>query len=139
MECAAPPTLSKEADPGLLPMSENSTIEHEHSPDPPLKQMTDEQMTDKQMTEGGFWQESFRQGIRFFQIFISPADGDRCPMSPSCSQYAVEAIRTYGPWRGLILTSDRLLRCGREDDYPLVQQQGVFHYYDPLGENVIWH
>ena len=95
------------------------------------------------VTEDSFWQESFLQAIRFFQIFISPADGDRCPMSPSCSQYAVEAIRTYGPWRGIVLTSDRLLRCGREDDYPLIRQRGEFHYgefhyYDPLGENVIW-
>jgi putative membrane protein insertion efficiency factor len=138
-ECAASPTLGKVADVSLMPMSENSSIDHEPSPDPPLKQMTDKQMTDEQMTNDGFWQESFLQGIRFFQIFISPADGDRCPMSPSCSQYAMEAIRTYGPWRGLILASDRLLRCGREDDYPLIHKQGVFRYYDPLGENVIWH
>lgn len=91
------------------------------------------------VTEDSFWQEPFLQAIRLFQILISPADGDRCPMSPSCSQYAVEAIRTYGPWRGIILTSDRLLRCGREDDYPLIQKQGEFRYYDPLGDNVIWH
>ncbi|MEW5801858.1 MAG: membrane protein insertion efficiency factor YidD [bacterium] len=69
---------------------------------------------------------------------MSPADGDRCPMYPSCSHYAVEAIRTYGPWRGFILTSDRLLRCGREDNYPLVQIQGRPYYYDPLGDNTLW-
>lgn len=90
------------------------------------------------VTEDSFWQEPFLQAIRLFQILISPADGDRCPMSPSCSQYAVEAIRTYGPWRGIVLTSDRLLRCGREDDYPLIRNQGEFRYYDPLGDNVIW-
>ena len=92
-----------------------------------------------QVSGGSFWQESFLQAIRFFRVFISPADGDRCPMFPSCSQYAVEAVRTYGPWRGIVLTSDRLLRCGREDDYPLIHTQGGFRYYDPVGDNILWH
>lgn len=92
----------------------------------------------RSMPENGLWQGFFLQAIRGFQIFISPADGDRCPMSPSCSHYAVEAIRRYGPWRGIILTSDRLLRCGRETDYLLIHDQGGFHYYDPLEDNIIW-
>lgn len=92
----------------------------------------------EQVTGNSFWQESLLSGVRLFQIFISPADGDRCPMFPSCSHYAVEAIRTYGPWRGLIMTLDRLMRCGREGDYPLVQNQEKFFYYDPLGDNAIW-
>jgi putative membrane protein insertion efficiency factor len=49
--------------------------------------------------------------IRLYQRLISPALGQRCRYYPSCSQYAVEAIRTFGILRGLILAAWRLLRC----------------------------
>ena len=49
--------------------------------------------------------------IRLYQRFISPALGQRCKYHPSCSAYAVEAIRTYGVLRGLVLGAWRLLRC----------------------------
>jgi uncharacterized protein len=49
--------------------------------------------------------------IRFYQRFISPAMPRRCKYHPSCSEYAVEAIRTYGVLRGLVLAAWRLLRC----------------------------
>ena len=49
--------------------------------------------------------------IRFYQRFVSPALGPRCKYHPSCSAYAVEAIRTYGVLRGLVLAAWRLLRC----------------------------
>ena len=86
----------------------------------------------------GFLKKSFLQTIKFFQVFISPADGDRCPMYPSCSLYATEAVQTYGITKGIILTSDRLLRCGRERDYPLILHQERYHYFDPLKNNIIW-
>ena len=89
-------------------------------------------------TDQGFLKECFLQAGKFFQVFISPADGDRCPMYPSCSAYAMEAVRTHWVLKGAILTSDRLLRCGREKDYPLILHQQQFHYLDPLKNNVIW-
>jgi uncharacterized protein len=49
--------------------------------------------------------------IRLYQRFISPALGPRCRYYPTCSDYAVEAIRELGPVRGPILASWRLLRC----------------------------
>jgi uncharacterized protein len=49
--------------------------------------------------------------IRFYQRFISPAIPQRCKYHPSCSEYAVQAIRTYGVLRGLVLAAWRLLRC----------------------------
>jgi putative membrane protein insertion efficiency factor len=49
--------------------------------------------------------------IRFYQRWISPAIAPRCRYYPTCSAYAVEAIRELGPIRGLILASWRLLRC----------------------------
>jgi putative membrane protein insertion efficiency factor len=49
--------------------------------------------------------------IRLYQRWISPALGPRCRYYPSCSDYAVQAIRELGPIRGLILAAWRLLRC----------------------------
>ena len=49
--------------------------------------------------------------IRLYQRFISPALGQRCRYYPSCSEYAIQAIRELGPIRGLILATWRLLRC----------------------------
>lgn len=49
--------------------------------------------------------------IRFYQRFISPAFAPRCRYYPTCSSYAVEALRELGPVRGSILAGWRLLRC----------------------------
>jgi uncharacterized protein len=49
--------------------------------------------------------------IRLYQRFISPAMAPRCRYYPTCSDYAVQAIRELGPVRGLILAAWRLLRC----------------------------
>jgi putative membrane protein insertion efficiency factor len=54
--------------------------------------------------------------IRFYQRFISPLIPPRCKYYPSCSAYAVEAIRVHGPWRGLALAGWRLLRCNPLSD-----------------------
>ncbi len=49
--------------------------------------------------------------IRAYQRWISPALAPRCRYYPTCSNYAVEAIRELGPARGSILAGWRLLRC----------------------------
>jgi len=54
--------------------------------------------------------------IRLYQRFISPMIGPRCKYYPSCSNYAVEAIRVHGPGRGLLLAAWRLLRCNPLSD-----------------------
>jgi len=46
-----------------------------------------------------------------YQRLISPALGPACRYYPSCSQYAVEAIRMRGPFVGPLLAIRRLLRC----------------------------
>jgi uncharacterized protein len=46
-----------------------------------------------------------------YQRFVSPALGPACRYYPSCSQYAVDAIRIHGPFHGPILAALRLLRC----------------------------
>lgn len=48
--------------------------------------------------------------IRFYQAFISPAQGEVCNFSPSCSNYMFKAIRQSGPL-GILRGIDRLQRC----------------------------
>ncbi len=49
--------------------------------------------------------------IRGYQRFVSPALPASCRFHPSCSQYALEAVRRYGALRGTWLTIRRLARC----------------------------
>ncbi len=49
--------------------------------------------------------------IRFYQKHISPAFPPRCRFTPTCSQYALEAIEKYGPRKGGWLAFKRLCRC----------------------------
>jgi len=49
--------------------------------------------------------------VRLYQRVISPALPARCKYHPSCSQYAVGAVRRYGVLRGVVLAAWRLLRC----------------------------
>ncbi|MCR5435833.1 MAG: membrane protein insertion efficiency factor YidD [Treponema sp.] len=49
--------------------------------------------------------------IRFYQICISPLFPGKCRYTPTCSAYALEAIKKYGPGKGLYLSIKRILRC----------------------------
>lgn len=49
--------------------------------------------------------------IRFYRRRISPLFPPCCRFTPTCSQYALEAIGKYGALRGGYLTLRRLLRC----------------------------
>ncbi len=49
--------------------------------------------------------------IRGYQRVISPALPRSCKYEPTCSHYAVEAVRTEGVCRGLVLAAWRILRC----------------------------
>jgi putative membrane protein insertion efficiency factor len=49
--------------------------------------------------------------IWLYQRVISPALPRRCKYHPTCSAYAVQAIRSYGILRGTVLAAWRLLRC----------------------------
>ena len=49
--------------------------------------------------------------VRFYQICISPLKPPCCRFTPTCSQYAIEALRKHGPIKGLLLAIWRILRC----------------------------
>ena len=81
--------------------------------------------------------------LRFYRAVISPVDGDRCDMAPTCSLYAGQALRAHGAFMGIILTADRLLHEADEQRFvtPLKVRGRVrneTHYPDPLADNVYW-
>ena len=49
--------------------------------------------------------------IRFYQTSISPLTPPSCRFTPSCSEYARQAIIKHGPFKGLYLAIWRILRC----------------------------
>jgi len=49
--------------------------------------------------------------VRTYQLLISPLLPPSCRFSPSCSEYARQALSKYGPMKGLWLSLKRVLRC----------------------------
>lgn len=78
--------------------------------------------------------------IKLYQDYISSVDGNRCPMHPSCSQYCTEAFKKHGALLGWIMCSDRLIRCGRDENKisDPVWIDGVKRSYDPVSDNDFW-
>ena len=49
--------------------------------------------------------------IKIYQLVISPILPTSCRYSPSCSVYAIEAIKKYGPLKGIWLSTKRIISC----------------------------
>ncbi|MCE3264417.1 MAG: rane protein insertion efficiency factor YidD [Pseudoduganella sp.] len=49
--------------------------------------------------------------LRIYQVALSPLMGPRCRFYPSCSNYAIEALRVHGAARGSYLAARRVCRC----------------------------
>jgi putative membrane protein insertion efficiency factor len=49
--------------------------------------------------------------IRLYQVAVSPHIPPSCRYTPTCSQYAMEAVRKYGPFKGGWLAIKRISRC----------------------------
>ena len=60
--------------------------------------------------------------IRGYQLIISPLLGSNCRFLPTCSEYAMESLRSYGLIKGSYLTIKRIGKC-----HPLGG-----HGYDPI-------
>ena len=78
--------------------------------------------------------------IKFYQDYISSVDGNRCPMHPTCSRYCAEAIKKHGTFLGWIMCSDRLIRCGRDENKlsDSIWIDGKKRIYDPVSNNDFW-
>lgn len=49
--------------------------------------------------------------IKFYRFFISPMLGSNCRHSPTCSEYGLIALKKYGVFKGIYLTTKRIIRC----------------------------
>lgn len=70
--------------------------------------------------------------VRFYQYFLSPWMGNNCRFSPTCSNYAIEALNEWGGIKGGWLAIRRVFRChpwtaGGEDPVPSKH----FHKHKP--------
>jgi uncharacterized protein len=68
-------------------------------------------MSRRHSSAGGMPSRLATLPIRAYQLLLSPLLGPRCRYHPTCSAYAVEAIRTFGILKGTVLAAWRLLRC----------------------------
>ncbi|MEO0129950.1 MAG: membrane protein insertion efficiency factor YidD [candidate division WOR-3 bacterium] len=82
----------------------------------------------------------FNTTIKLYQKIISPAQGDVCNFSPSCSHFAADAIEKYGIFLGTLMSADRLMRCNPsainyyDTFYSGIKDNKV---YDPVENNYI--
>jgi len=49
--------------------------------------------------------------VRVYQVTLSPWMGGQCRYEPTCSAFALEALREHGAWRGSLMAVRRILRC----------------------------
>ncbi len=72
--------------------------------------------------------------VKFYQIGISPIKQDNCQMYPSCSHYSIACLRKHGV-TGILMTIDRLNRCGHDLHYYEKTIVGNrIKYFDPVKE-----
>jgi uncharacterized protein len=75
--------------------------------------------------------------VRLYQRLISPALPRRCKYEPTCSAYAVEAIRELGVLRGTIVAAWRLARCNpfSHGGYDPLERRSLFNPERRPGDN----
>ena len=49
--------------------------------------------------------------FRAYQLLISPLLPNSCRYTPTCSQYGIESVKKYGPFKGGFMAIKRILRC----------------------------
>lgn len=66
--------------------------------------------------------------IGLYRRLLSPALPRRCKYEPTCSAYALEAVRSFGVLKGTVLAAWRLARCNpfSHGGYDPVEAQGIF-------------
>lgn len=93
--------------------------------------LPDERSNDES-TSHGFLTFPLKISLLVFRRYVSPVDGHRCTMRPSCSGYALEAMETLGLARGILAAADRLHRCGHDLNlYEIRHIDEGNYYYDP--------
>lgn len=69
--------------------------------------------------------------VFIYRKLVSPFIAPRCRYYPTCSSYAVEALRSYGPIKGSILAAWRVMRCNPFSDggFDYVDDQTLFKHH----------
>ena len=68
--------------------------------------------------------------IKGYKFFISPLFGNSCRYLPTCSDYSIEALKTYGLLKGAYLSLKRILSC-----HP-IKFLGGGEGFDPIKKNM---
>ena len=67
--------------------------------------------------------------IKFYKFLISPIIGHSCRYLPTCSEYSIEALKTFGLFKGLYLSFKRIFSC-----HP-IKFLGGGEGWDPINKN----
>ena len=68
--------------------------------------------------------------IKGYKFMISPLLGHSCRYLPTCSEYAIEALKTFGLTRGLLMSVKRIFSC-----HP-IKFLGGGEGFDPVNKNL---
>jgi putative membrane protein insertion efficiency factor len=68
--------------------------------------------------------------IKGYRFLISPLLGHSCRYLPTCSEYSIEALTTYGFFKGLLISIKRILSC-----HP-IKFLGGGEGFDPVNKNL---
>jgi len=70
--------------------------------------------------------------IKFYKFFVSPLFGNSCRYLPTCSEYSIDALKSYGLLKGIYMSIKRILSChpikflgGGEGFDPVVKKSKV--------------
>jgi len=75
--------------------------------------------------------------VQAYRATVSRVDGDRCPSYPTCSAYALEAVRRHGALLGAVLTAGRLLGEADEAAFaPRILIDGRWRVYAPVEDDL---
>ncbi len=92
----------------------------------------DRMLQDGRHLSSGTISATIHAGYWVWRNVVSPGDGPRCPMRPTCSAYARDSFSTYGPL-GFVTTFDRLLRDGNTEGFE--RAPDGLHFLDPLDDH----
>ena len=68
--------------------------------------------------------------IKGYKFIISPLLGHSCRYLPTCSEYSIEALKTFGFFKGLFMSTKRILSC-----HP-IKFLGGGEGFDPVNKNM---
>ncbi len=68
--------------------------------------------------------------IKIYKLFVSPLLGNNCRYMPTCSDYSIEALKTFGLTKGLYLSFKRIISC-----HP-IKSLGGGEGFDPIDKKM---